>query len=477
MSRMGTCFVLCLGLLHISCNNIPVKEKSNLEVSIRGKVIDQNGNPLTNVCVSLPSRDLYDTTGSDGYYQLVAEVSPATASVYEDSLVYEKDGQVISSRKLSSLIDTLPDLSVVQRDIWGELDAVNGYEVKSISAILSGDGIPESKAIPLWYNSASMSYSGFVYFVNSSNLVNFSVFILVYDQNDKLIARSPVVGFPSTAGNIKIPTMPAFNPPVLHAIKDTSVSYPLIKSVTITIDSASIKTANGIAKYYFWNTDGDWRDSTQIPSVIISAERGERKRIIWAVKDKDELISRPDTFFVNFLCWAPFCDSIEKPYYSRNFTQTSYNPIESLLSFTYGDFVIMSWGHLQPYAGLKIDLSDSHENPMDMSAYNNVSFTLKSDKDLQASFKIITTGIPNTCPSECSSLTGIPSYRKDFSIDTTWKQITINFDELYLPGWAPTNTIKFDKSKIESIMVEIGKENNMEITDGKLWIKDLKFNP
>ncbi|KMQ49721.1 putative cell wall-binding domain [Chitinispirillum alkaliphilum] len=222
------------------------------------------------------------------------------AGVGSDTLIIERKNQIISKKVLTVLIDSLPDLTTVQRDISGKLNAQDGVEIGFINAILSGDNIAEPRTVNLWYNSASDAYSGFVYFVSSAEIQNYSVYIKVYDQDSVFIGRSETIDFPSTAGNVQIPTFSPYRPPVLVGVSDTSVSLTLTDSVTITV-SAEAADDNCVIEKYYWSVDSDnWTDSTYTPEFTIRSTQSKLVNISWVAKDSDGLMTETDNFTVKF---------------------------------------------------------------------------------------------------------------------------------------------------------------------------------
>jgi hypothetical protein len=168
-----------------------------------------------------------------------------------------KDGQLISQQEIENLIDTIPDLFFIQRNIYGSFNDL-APTTPFIKAILSGTGIPDStpKIVDLWYNTAANSYSGYVYFVYSAGEKNYSVTTKVYNSLNRLIAQSFPVPFTSNAGDVQIPNFSTHNAvPFCNAGSDTTVSI----QDTIKLHASAVDSAGGTIIKYEWKiADGIW---------------------------------------------------------------------------------------------------------------------------------------------------------------------------------------------------------------------------
>jgi uncharacterized protein (TIGR02145 family) len=136
----------------------------------------------------------------------------------------------------------------IQRDIYGKL-ASKPNSLGEIKAIIVGDNIPDStpKQVVLRYNEPDKSYSGFAYFVNTAEVVNYSVYIDVYNSDSALIGRSVTVNFPSTVGDINVPSFDPQNAiPTVDAGEDTIVGI----NDTVRLHAVAADSFGGhIAKY------------------------------------------------------------------------------------------------------------------------------------------------------------------------------------------------------------------------------------
>jgi beta-glucosidase len=186
-----------------------------------------------------------------------------------DTVSFSKDSQVITTVGVSNLIEVLPDLFIVQRDIYGNLKTCQDT-IGKIQTVISGTGIPDStpKIVNLWYNSLINGYSGFVYFVYSAGVQNYSLYIRVYNAYSVLIARSAILSFPSTAGNINLPDFSTCNAkPLVDAGNDTVVSIKdSIKLHPVAVDSFG----GNIAKWE-WSINGNGFVRTSRGDTVIIA--------------------------------------------------------------------------------------------------------------------------------------------------------------------------------------------------------------
>ncbi len=250
----------------------------------------------------LPAKTAFTPAGPIRFGELQSpqEGLSKAAQTILDTLIIEKDGQRILTSKLYSLVDTLPDFSIIQRDVHGSLYARSGISIGRIQAVTSDLDEEDFRAVDLWYNEASSSFSGFVYFANTPEIESHSVFIRVYDSEDNFIGRSATVDFPSTAGNIRIPDFSPYRPPILVAEKDTSVNLNQTDSVVVDVIAQAADERCFIEKY-FWSIDGEgWDDSTNTPSYTIRATESVTHMISWAARDNDGLMSKVDTFTIFF---------------------------------------------------------------------------------------------------------------------------------------------------------------------------------
>jgi hypothetical protein len=200
---------LCLIVAGCAQLSSPETElSSQYQMYVTGCIRDRDGNPKADVVVELKNRRLSDTTDGEGRFCFSRErcdhQQPCDAG--EDSLVLINGGEVIPLMVITDLIDSLPDIFLVQRDIYGDLTAAPA-SFSSMTVSIASDLEPGAapRVAEVWYNEAGQSYSGLFYFVYTAQTVNYSVVVSVYGADSSLIGRSVTVTFPKIAGDIHVP--------------------------------------------------------------------------------------------------------------------------------------------------------------------------------------------------------------------------------------------------------------------------------
>lgn len=140
-----------------------------------------------------------------------------------DIIEFSKDGQIITSMDIQNWTSSLPDICLVQRDISGSFEKTSDELFYSLQAVVGRTGAADSRRVDLWYNNYSQTYSGFIYFVYDAS-ANYEVYVEALNEFGTVLGRSPVVTFPSYAGDIQ---MPVFDP------------YAAYPSVFVWVDQAS----------------------------------------------------------------------------------------------------------------------------------------------------------------------------------------------------------------------------------------------
>jgi hypothetical protein len=307
-------------------------------IYLTGRVLDKNGNPVANAVAKLADKNLSYTTGSDGYYYITEKKTaglPKTASV-GDSLQILKAGQVITYLDIPKWIDTLPDVFLVQCDIAGNLSSPPA-SISRITATLTGDSIPDSLAriALLGYLPATVSYSGFIFFVYTAQTLNYNVYISVYDADSALIGRSMNVPFTSLNSLITIPT---FNPnnvaPIVYAGNDTTVSI----NDTIRLHAtASDSFGKHIAKWE-WNINNTGFRQTATGDTIIVAPADSDSLYVCVVRvTNNDGIATVDTMIVDVVLDPPIV-------YAGNDTVVAENSQVTLQGSATQEFgIIVKW--------------------------------------------------------------------------------------------------------------------------------------
>lgn len=168
-----------------------------------------------------------------------------------DTLSISENNQTITTSNLSSLVDSLPPYFIVQRGISGNF-ASKSVSIGAIVAILSGDDIPASKPIELWYNQPNNSFSGYMYFLKPATGVtkNYSVNVKVSSTDSLFVGQSQAVPFTSVAGDIIIPSFDPGNArPIVSAGKDTVVPVGGL----VKLHGSAIDSFGGAIVKYEWD--------------------------------------------------------------------------------------------------------------------------------------------------------------------------------------------------------------------------------
>lgn len=274
-------------------------------VYLTGFVLDQDGNPIANTVATVKGTALSDTTGADGRYLIVEDrhgsSRPAPSG---DSVQYLKAGQVITMQNIPKWIDTLPDVFIEQRDIFGHFTA-SPVSLGRITAVITGDGIPAANPLVAarGYISLTQNYSGYVYFVYSGALRNYSVVINVYNSDSVLIGRSLRVDFASNVGDVQVPDFDPNNAlPSVYAGDDTTVSI----NDTIRLHAVASDSFGGSIAKWEWSINGGSFNQTSSGDTIIFAPATESGNYVCAVRvtDNDGLIAT-DTMVVNVVLDPP----------------------------------------------------------------------------------------------------------------------------------------------------------------------------
>jgi hypothetical protein len=282
-------FALCVavaGCSRLSAPEGPDKGHSGQNsIYLTGRILDGDGRPIANAVVRLKDRNLSDTTDADGYYCIADGKSDhALPAPCGDSLEYCKDDQVITRQNIPDWNCRMPDVYLIQRDIYGGLTALP-QSFSRITATISGaDSAPEVKE--LWYNELNQSYSGFVYFVYSMEPRDYAVYVSIYGSDGSLIGRSLTVTFPSkTAGDIN---MPAFDPNNVYAGNDSTTDtipytpdtnvYNYTPGLPIIVSDSSLGYVNQSlgttlegTSIVFSNSDDPTLDALQEPDLSVGA--------------------------------------------------------------------------------------------------------------------------------------------------------------------------------------------------------------
>jgi hypothetical protein len=309
-------------------------------IYLTGRVLNANGNPVADAVARLAGRNLSDTTDANGWY-LIAEKKAAglpktAAASVGDSVEILKDGQFITYLGVPTWIDTLPDVRLVQRNIGGDFLAPPG-SFSMVTATLTVGSDPVKKIKELWYNTANQSYSGFIYFVYTTQSVNYSVYVSVYNVDSVLIGRSVIVNFPSSAGDID---MPAFDPnnavPGVYAGDDTTVSV----NDTIRLHAVASDSFGGSIAKWEWSINGVGYPQPSSGNLTIVAPADSNSNFLCAVRVTDnDGLSMADTMIVNVVLDPPAAFAGNDTMVARNSQVT----LHGTASQQFGTIVKWEW--------------------------------------------------------------------------------------------------------------------------------------
>lgn len=182
-------------------------------ISIRGRVVDGDKEPVAGLVARLSLSGIADTTDSQGRYHILGEGGSATAETgVLDTLIVSQAGQRVAALGITKWVDSLPDIKVVQRSFSGRIDAA-GSEVGRVEGVLSGSGLPEGNRVvaEFFYNKPVREYSGFIYFPVSGTEATYLIYVNLYDSAGLLTGRSDTIAFNSLAGDITLPEFHAGN--------------------------------------------------------------------------------------------------------------------------------------------------------------------------------------------------------------------------------------------------------------------------
>jgi hypothetical protein len=252
--------VLIIGTLFTNCNkNLAGTEVTNEEaVKLVGKVLDQKGAGVPNIIAKIDKLHVADTTDNGGNYSFTISSNALknmgiVLDTIKDSVRIYNTGNVVSVLAITKWIDTLPQVYLIQRNIYGTL-VTDSSDFKNLEAVLtiynSDDSIVGRMIKKLWFNNGTKGFSGFIYFPTNSADLKYSVYINVYNKDSLLTGMSKTVFFDDLAGDIEIP---GFNPYTC----DLQISIGEDTTLTIkdTIKLSIQRSGDSLSKIikYEWN--------------------------------------------------------------------------------------------------------------------------------------------------------------------------------------------------------------------------------
>ncbi len=210
------------------------------------------------------TKKIYNSGIHKGFTGLECNYSPnapglsksTQSSEAKDTLVFTKQGQVITRLEVTDYVDTLSDLFIVQRIIEGEVYD-SDREIGKIRALISGGNIPESSPLEtqLQYFPESLQYSGFIYTVYLSQQMDHTIYIQAFDTLDHFIGRSDDVTFGNSGSTISVPAFDPTNALPSIELNDTSLSI----NDSVMLSPHVSDTFEGTIDNYSWKCgNGSW---------------------------------------------------------------------------------------------------------------------------------------------------------------------------------------------------------------------------
>jgi hypothetical protein len=339
--KLSVIVVAAALLAGLQCSQ-PSEPGSNLSdqysIYLAGRVLNSIGNPVANAVAKLAGRNLSDTTDENGWYRITEKKTAGLQKVASvgDSVEILKDGQFITYLGVPAWIDTLPDVRLVQRNIGGDfLSAPVSFSRVTAVLTVGADTVPKVK--DLWYNTANQSYSGFIYFVYTTQSMNYSVYVNVYNADSALIGRSVAVNFPSSAGDIDVP---AFDPsnamPSVYAGDDTIVSI----NDTVRLHATASDGFGGSIAKWEWSINGGSFNQTSSGDMVIVAPVNENQNYSCVVRVTDnDSITVTDEMIVTVVLDPPVANAGNDMAVAKNSQVTLHGSV----SQEFGTVVKWEW--------------------------------------------------------------------------------------------------------------------------------------
>lgn len=286
---------------------------TGVELSLSGYVLNKSDNDgIPNIVTKLKTTGFSAVTNDDGYYKIeISEDSLNTLDIdlqtIQDTLQYIKDSIVFNSIEIVEWIDTLPDVYIVQRDIHGKLLS-NDTTISRIEAVLTkfiNNDPLSTKHYELCFINATMLFSGYVYFPNTTGAFSYSVFVKVYNMDSLYTGRSKSIKFSDNAGDIEIPP---FNPFNAIPLVDAGDGYTVTVKDSLYLSATAIDSFGGTIVKWEWDGGGTGEFTNTTPdscyAIIAPSEPDSIFMSIVRVTDDDGNVAL-DTVTINVLTGAP----------------------------------------------------------------------------------------------------------------------------------------------------------------------------
>jgi hypothetical protein len=216
----------------IGCSNNPLSSSNEPSVGstdfhISGKITNNDGSPIKGAVARLTKSGLSVTTDANGNYTITGKASTRglkkvalaksaallneeNTDSYSDTLSVKvanpvnpnDSSEVVKTVVTSGVVMDLPTTYIIQREIRGYLTAEDEAVVGKIEACVYDNTVPDQvKVIDLWHDITNKAFSSFAYFTSETNK-SYTIYVKIYDNQNKFIGRSPDFKFPDNAGNI-----------------------------------------------------------------------------------------------------------------------------------------------------------------------------------------------------------------------------------------------------------------------------------
>lgn len=269
-------FLLCAALFSVTCLQriAGTIDETETGIGLVGSLY-YNGHPAQYFKARLKYTGFYAVTDKNGVYSLTVSKDSLRKkgidlSKITDTLQYFNDTALVGDIGITSWIDSLPTLYIVQRDFFGKFTSGTGDigKVEAVIIQMRGSDTLRIKTQSLHFFPESMGFSGFVYFTNSDSQFSYGAYINVYSKRSVFIGRSIYMGFTDDAGNIQFPD---FNPcnafPVVLAGRDTTVSAGTI----VQLHARASDSFGGTIEKREWDIIGQGFREITGPDTLITA--------------------------------------------------------------------------------------------------------------------------------------------------------------------------------------------------------------
>ncbi len=197
-----------------------------------------------------------------------------TRSVTETTgtLIVEKDGQIVTKKKLITLQIEIPIIEISQKMISGSFSSAPMFPIQRVVCVLTGDDISGEYERELWFstqNNPESKFSGYFFVTETDEVVLRNAHIEVYNSEGKVCGRSVQVTFNSNAGIVDIPGFVADN-----AVPKIAIRAPQIVSINdeFLLEAQFVDMlGDEVAKTEWKIGDGEWTEETGLTKTVTAS--------------------------------------------------------------------------------------------------------------------------------------------------------------------------------------------------------------